>query len=292
MSQPVAIVTGASSGIGAVIAQTLVDDDWIVYAGARRVDRMAPLAQAGIHVHALDVTDDASMVAFVDRVLAEQGRIDALVNNAGYGSYGALEQVPIEEARRQVEVNVMGLARMTQLVLPSMRTAGRGRIVNISSIAAKLYQPMGSWYHATKYAVEGLSDALRLELAPLGIQVVLVEPGIIDTEWAAIAREHLLAASSAGPYADQASRMDATLSNVERQASSPSVVGNAVHRALTARRPRIRYPVGRLAGITVLTRALLPDRAFDAVLAAGLRMAGSSAVGRALSGSGTTSDRT
>src|SRR3954470_17639690 len=186
MAARVALVTGASSGIGAAAARRLHADGFTVYAVARRVERMKDLTDLGIRVEPVDVTDDASMTALVGTILAEAGRIDVLVNNAGYGSYGALEDVPIDEARRQFEVNVFGLARLTQLVLPQMRSRRSGRIVNISSMGGRIYEPLGSWYHATKFAVEGLSDSLRMELAPFGIQVVVIQPGAIRTEWAAI----------------------------------------------------------------------------------------------------------
>lgn len=156
-SQPVAIVTGASAGIGFEAARKLAGKGFTVYAGARRVVRMAPLREAGVEVVELDVTDEQSMRAAVGRVLAERGRVDVLVNNAGYGSYGALEEVDPGEGRRQFDVNVVGLARMTQLVLPAMRQAGRGRIINVSSIGGMFYEPLGAWYHATKFAVEGTS---------------------------------------------------------------------------------------------------------------------------------------
>ncbi|MFL6021784.1 MAG: oxidoreductase [Marmoricola sp.] len=185
---PVALVTGGSSGIGECTVTELLDAGYTVYTVARRVERMQALAAAGAHVFAMDVTDDASMVAGVERIIAEQGRIDLLVNNAGYGSYGAVEDVPIDEARRQFEVNVFGLARLTQLVTPHMREQKSGRIINISSIGGKFYEPFGAWYHATKFAVEGFSDCLRMELKPFGIKVVIIEPGPIITEWNEIAR--------------------------------------------------------------------------------------------------------
>src|SRR5512139_4283396 len=175
----VALVTGGSSGIGECTVRELLDAGFVVYAVARRVERMQALSEAGAHVFAMDVTDDDSMVAGVQRIIDEQGRIDVLVNNAGYGSYGAVEDVPIDEARRQFEVNVFGLARLTQLVTPHMRRRESGTIVNISSIGGKIYEPLGSWYHATKFAVEGLSDSLRVELKPHGIDVVIIEPGAI-----------------------------------------------------------------------------------------------------------------
>jgi NAD(P)-dependent dehydrogenase (short-subunit alcohol dehydrogenase family) len=267
MSDKVAIVTGASSGIGEATARRLHAMGYTVYAAARRVDRMAPLAEAGIRTAGVDVTDDGSLVAFVDRVIAESGRIDVLVNNAGYGSYGAVEEVPLDEARRQFEVNVFGLARLSQLVLPHMRRQHAGRIINISSMGGKIYEPLGGWYHATKFAVEGLSDSMRLELAPLGVQVVVIEPGAIATEWSSIAGQHLLARSGHGAYADQANRMATFLTaEPEGQASPPSVIANAVARAATARRPRTRYAVGRGAKPILAARRILSDRAFDRLM--------------------------
>ena len=272
MSDKVAIVTGASSGIGEATARRLQTMGYTVYAAARRVDRMAPLAEAGIRPARVDVTDDASMVGFVDQVLAESGRVDVLVNNAGYGSYGAVEEVPLDEARRQFEVNVFGLARLSQLVLPHMRRQRSGRIVNISSIGGKIYEPLGGWYHATKFAVEGLSDSMRMELAPLGIDVVVIEPGAIATEWSAIAGENLLARSGQGAYADQAGLMAAFFTaDPQGQASPPSVIADAVAKAVTARRPRTRYAVGRGAKPILAARRILPDRAFDRLMTTTLR---------------------
>ena len=183
MPSNVALVTGASSGIGAATAQRLNGLGYVVYGLARRVDRMAGLDRIGVRTLAVDVTDEQAPAAAIEQIIAEQGRIDVLVNNAGYGSYGALEDVPLSEARYQFEVNVFGLARLIQLVLPHMRRQGSGRIINISSIGGKIYEPLGDWYHAAKFAVEGLSDSLRVELRPFGIDVVIIEPGAIRTEW-------------------------------------------------------------------------------------------------------------
>ena len=164
-----AFVTGASAGIGEATARALLAAGYRVFAGARRLDRMAELAAAGATLLKLDLTDDASIVAAVNAIKSEAGRIDVLVNNAGYGSYGALEDVPLSEGRRQFEVNVFGLARLCQLVLPMMRAQKSGKIVNITSIGGKIWEPLGGWYHATKFAVEGLSDCLRVEVARFGI---------------------------------------------------------------------------------------------------------------------------
>ncbi len=263
----VVIVTGASSGIGEVTALRLRSLGCTVYAAARRVDRMAPLERAGIHVVHADLTSPASLESLVDRVVAETGRIDVLVNNAGYGSLGAVEDVPMDEARRQFEVNVFGLARLSQLVLPHMRRRGSGRIINISSMGGRIYLPLAGWYHATKFAVEGLSDVMRLELRPHGIDVVVIQPGGVATEWHHVAGPSLLAASGEGPYAAQAQRMAATFElEADGIASPPSVIARAVARAVRARRPRTRYRVGRGAWTLLTARWLLPDRLFDRVM--------------------------
>jgi NAD(P)-dependent dehydrogenase (short-subunit alcohol dehydrogenase family) len=267
MSDRVAIVTGASSGIGEATARRLQAMGYTVYAAARRVDWMAPLAEVGIRPVAVDVTDDASLVGLVEQVVAESGRVDVLVNNAGYGSYGAVEDVPLDEARRQFEVNVFGLARLTQLVLPHMRRQRSGRVINVSSIGGKIYEPLGGWYHATKFAVEGLSDSMRMELAPLGIHVIVIEPGAIATEWSSIAGQHLLATSGQGPYAAQAARMAAFFTaDSDGLASPPTVIADAVAAAVSARRPRTRYAVGRGAKPILAARRILPDRAFDRLM--------------------------
>lgn len=267
MSTKVALVTGGSSGIGEVTALQLHDAGFTVYAAARRTDRMAGLEEAGVRTVALDVTDEASAVHFVDHVVAESGRIDVLVNNAGYGSYGAVEDVPLEEAQAQLDVNVLGLARMTQLVLPGMRERRSGTIINISSIGGRFSTPLGGWYHASKYAVEGLSDAMRLELAPFGIDVVIIEPGSIRSEWGAIAADKVRQASSPGPYAWQADAvaraLDASSRPGFRAASEPEVVASAIVKAADARRPRSRYAVGNGAAPIIALSKVLPDWAFD-----------------------------
>ncbi|KQR06661.1 short-chain dehydrogenase [Arthrobacter sp. Leaf145] len=269
MPASIALVTGASTGIGFATALALAGAGFTVYAGARRVDMMEPLKDHGITVLSLDVTSEESMMSAVAQVEAAHGRVDVLVNNAGYGSYGSLEEVPLAEGRRQFDVNVLGLARMTQLVLPQMRAAGKGRIINVTSIGGKIYEPLGAWYHGTKFAVEGMSDSLRLELKPHGIDVVIIEPSGTDTEWGTIAGEGLLATSGDGPYADQAHIVAAALASTSGDGhvlSTPAtVVAKAIVRAAKAKRPKTRYPVGRGAWSVLAMRRILPDRAFDAV---------------------------
>ena len=184
-----ALVTGASSGIGAATVLALLEEGFKVFAAARRQDRMAPLARKGAELLFLDLTDDPSIVAAVDAVRAKATRLDVLVNNAGYGCCGSLEDVSLADARRQFEVNLFGLARLSQLALPMMRAQKSSRIVNVSSMGAKFGEPFGAWYHASKYALEGLSDCLRMELKPFSVDVILVEPGTIRTEWTPIAKE-------------------------------------------------------------------------------------------------------
>jgi NAD(P)-dependent dehydrogenase (short-subunit alcohol dehydrogenase family) len=261
----VAFVTGASSGIGEATAHRLLTDGFRVFVGARRVDRMEKLAAQGATPLALDLTDDASIVAAIDAIRTQAGRLDVLVNNAGYGSYGALEDVPLAEARRQFEVNVFGLARLCQLALPMMRAQKYGRIVNVTSIGGKMWEPMGSWYHATKFAVEGLSDCLRVEVEPFGIDVIVIEPGAIQTEWAGIAADGLRQASGSGAYAALADNHARMLESTKtsRLPSPPDVVAATIARAVRARRPKTRYATGGGARTILFLNRLLPDRLFD-----------------------------
>ncbi len=266
----IALVTGASSGIGADTALRLREAGHTVYGAARRIERMTALRDAGVRVLSLDVTDEDSIRKAIDTIIHESGRIDVLVNNAGYGSYGSLEDVPLAEARAQIEVNVFGLAHLTQLVLPHMRARRSGTIINISSMGGKLVTPLGGWYHASKYAVEALSDALRMETKQFGINVVVVEPGSIRTEWGAIAAETLKETSSKGAYANLAEGVATTLAASSqpdaKMTSAPSVIGKTIVKAAGARRPRTRYRVGFGAAPMMSLRRLLPDRAFDFVI--------------------------
>ena len=201
-------------------------------------------------------------------IKAQSGRIDVLVNNAGYGSYGALEDVPLDEARRQFEVNVFGLARLCQLVLPTMRAQKSGKIVNITSIGGKIWEPLGSWYHATKFAVEGLSDCLRVEVGRFGVDVIVIEPGAIRTEWAGIAREGLLQVSGGTAYAEMAKRHAQMLETAEtsRLASPPDVVAKTILRAISAGRPKTRYATGGGAKTILFLRKILSDRLMDRLM--------------------------
>ncbi len=267
--KPVVLITGASTGIGAAATKRFAQKGFRVYAAARSMDKLEAMATDDIRPVALDVTDDASMQACVQYVLDQEGRIDVLVNNAGYGSHGALEDVPMDEARHQFEVNVFGLARMAQLVLPAMRGAGHGRIINIASMAGRVWTPFASWYHATKFAVEGLSASLRLELKPFHIDVVIIEPGAIATPWGDIAVEHLRKVSNNGAYASAAEQ---TAQRLQQRYSGdglitkPEVIANRIVKAATVRRPRTRYLLGMGAKPLVYIQKLLGDRVYDAIV--------------------------
>ncbi|GAA0906792.1 MULTISPECIES: oxidoreductase [Streptomyces violaceusniger group] len=274
MPAKTALVTGASSGIGEATALKLHELGYTVYGAARRTDRLQKLADRGIRPLAMDVTDDDSMRAGIEKITAETGRIDVLVNNAGYGSYGALEDVSLDEARYQFEVNVFGAIRLTQLVLPRMRAQRSGTIVNVTSMGGKIYTPLGGWYHGTKFALEALSDCLRLEAKPFGVDVVVIEPGGIATEWGSIAADKLEKSSASGAYAAQAAAVAASLrseANANRN-SPPSVIADAIGKAATARCPKTRYATGFGARPLIALRRILPDRAFDTAVSRAVGM--------------------
>lgn len=262
----VAIITGASSGMGKSTAQNLLQQGYTVYGAARRVERMQDLQEKGMEVVALDLTDEESIEKAVHTILAKEGRIDILINNAGYGSYGSVEEVPLAEAKRQFEVNIFGLARLTQLIIPAMREQQSGRIVNISSMGGKIYTPFGAWYHATKFALEGWSDCLRLELKPFGIDVVVVEPGGIKTEWGGIAMDHLKKVSGHGPYADMVNKVVQANDQNQDKLTPVEVLGKEIAKAATASNPKTRYLKGYLAKPLVRMRKWLGDKTFDKMI--------------------------
>ncbi len=268
--KPVALVTGASAGMGKDFALRLIQEGYIVYGGARRVDNMKEITAAGGHALALDVTDEAQARAAIAHIIAEQGRVDVLINNAGYGQYGAVEDVPLSEARRQMEVNLFGLALMSQLVLPHMRRQKGGTIFNISSIGGKVAMPMGGWYHASKFAVEALSDALRLEVRPFGIDVVVIEPGGIASEWSGIAVQEAQRYSAQGPYAKLAGAMVKIQTGITAL-PPPSIISDLIVKALKSRRPKTRYAGGHMAGPILTLRRILSDRQLDGLIASQLK---------------------
>jgi short-subunit dehydrogenase len=261
----VVLVTGASSGIGKSTVHELLKEGFIVYGAARRVEKMAELEKAGAKIISLDLTEDDSIVGAVDTVMKDQGRIDVLVNNAGYGSFGSLEDTPIDEARRQYEVNLFGLGRLIQLVLPQMRERGSGKIINISSTGGKHATPFGGWYQSTKFALEGLSDGLRMDVSRFGIDVVVIEPGAIESEWTSHAFGHLKKVSSK-PYAEAAEKAVAALEDNYKDASDPKVIADVILEAIKAKKPKTRYAAGSKAKLLLFMKNILSDRAFDKLL--------------------------
>ena len=264
----VILITGASSGIGYDTAILLARQGHKVYAAARRLDKMESLRDYGIVIINMDVTDEMSMKTGVDMVIEAEGRIDVLINNAGYGYFGAIENVSMEEARRQVEVNVFGLARLCQFVLPIMRQQGAGRIINTSSVAGKSVLYFGGWYHVTKYSVEALSDALRMEMKPFDIDVVMIEPGGIRTAWGHIAADHLAESSKGTPYEAAALNEAATFHKMydSKLMSNPKVVARAMGKAVNSRHPKARYRIGAFSGTIVFFHWLLPAKWWDALM--------------------------
>jgi NAD(P)-dependent dehydrogenase (short-subunit alcohol dehydrogenase family) len=267
------LITGCSSGIGHETARHLAGKGHRVFATARRPEAIADLAEAGCETLACDVTDEDSMRACVEAVEAAEGAVFALVNNAGYSQSGAIETVPMESVRRQFETNVFGLMRMCQLVLPGMRDAGRGRIVNVSSMGGRLTFPGGGVYHATKHAVEALSDALRFEVAGFGVDVVVIEPGLIKTSFADAAVSSMSSVESDpdGPYGEFNAAVGKATAEVyegplARLGAGPEAVAAKIERAITASRPRPRYTVTASAKLAIGQRRLLSDRMWDRVM--------------------------
>jgi NAD(P)-dependent dehydrogenase (short-subunit alcohol dehydrogenase family) len=271
MRSKAVLITGCSTGIGRATAERMAGHGWTVYATARRLDAIKDLEDKGCRTLALDVTDEVSMAAAVKEVEAAEGAVGALVNNAGYALEGALEEAPMDELRRQFETNVFGLVRMCQLVLPGMRAQRWGRIVNMSSVGGRVTFPGGGPYHATKYAVEALSDALRFEVRSFGVDVVIIEPGLIKTAFGDTTTAGI--GHTDGPYSAfnraVAERVQGAYEGpMGRLAAGPEAVAAVVEKAIGARWPRPRYVVTLGARAMLATRMLLPDRALDLALRA------------------------
>jgi NADP-dependent 3-hydroxy acid dehydrogenase YdfG len=267
MANDPVLITGCSTGIGRATAERLAGRGMTVYATARRPESIADLEQAGCKTLALDVTDEESMRAAVAAVEEAHGAVGALVNNAGYSQSGAVETIPMDELRRQFETNVFGLVRMCQLVLPGMRKAGTGRIVNLSSMGGRVVFPGGGAYHGTKFAVEAISDALRFEVRNFGVHVSIIEPGLIKTQFGETA--HGSVPQQDGPYAEFNAAVAKTTAEaydgpMAKLGAGPEAVAKVVEKAITARRPRTRYPVTASARFVLANHALLPDRGWDA----------------------------
>ena len=263
------LITGCSTGIGRATAEHFVNKGWTTYATARKPETLAGLEALGCRTLALDVLDEASMADAVKQVEAEEGAVGVLVNNAGYSQMGPIEEVSMDDVRRQFDTNVFGLVRMSQLVLPGMRAQGWGRIINISSMGGKVVFPGMGFYHGTKFAVEAISDAMRFETRGFGVKVVLVEPGLIKTAFADTATGHTASDHPEGsPYIQ-------FMEGVEKQtvggyegamgvfATGPETVAKVIERAARVQRPRARYVVTAAAKMIHVTKTVLPDAGWD-----------------------------
>jgi len=271
MASKAVLITGCSSGIGRATAERLAADGWKVYATARKRKSISELKGKGCETLALDVTDEESMSAAVAAVTEAEGAVGVLVNNAGYSQSGAVESIPLDQIRRQFETNVFGLVRMCQLVLPGMRGQRWGKIVNIGSMGGKLTFPGGGAYHATKYSVEALSDALRFEVRGFGVDVILIEPGLIVTGFGETASASVKETAGEGPY-ERFNRQVAKLTvgayegPMAKLGAGPEAVANTISKALTAGRPRPRYPVTPSAHLMINQRRFVPDRVWDLMM--------------------------
>lgn len=264
----VILITGASSGIGKEGAKKLIGEGHIVYACARRLDHMKDLQAMGGFPLQLDVTKPAEVKEVVDKIIVDNGRIDVLWNNAGYGLYGAIEDVPLDDARNVFEVNLFGMASLLQEVLPHMRSKSKGLIINTSSMGGKVYVPLGGWYHGSKHAIEGFSDCLRLELKPHNINVVILEPGSIATEFNEVTEKGLRKYSQNSPYPALYKKIIDNVSKgtIEGGASHPSVIADVVSKIVRSNKPKTRYAAGKMAKISIFLRTYLSDRIFDKII--------------------------
>lgn len=265
----VVLITGASSGIGKDAAKQLLNEGYTLYVAARRIDKMKDLEEMGATVIKLDVTKEEEIKKAIELIKQKSGGVDVLVNNAGYAIYGAVEDTTIEDARRQFEVNIFGLASLTKKVLPYMREQKSGTIINISSMGGKVYTPLGAWYHATKHALEGWSDSLRLELKQFGIDVVIIEPGAIKTEFGDVMTAPMMDRSGKGPYANLAKAMEkASKESYEKPnaSSPPSVISDLIFKAIKSNKPKTRYVAGKMAKPVMFARKYFGDRFFDKMI--------------------------
>jgi len=263
------LITGASSGMGKDTAIQLIKEGCTVYAAARRIDKMQDLKKMGGHPIKMDISKDEEVQHAIDLVIEKEGKIDVLWNNAGYALYGPVETTSIEDAKRQFDVNLFGLANLTQKVLPHMRKANKGTIINTSSAGGKVYTPLGAWYHATKHAVEGFSDCLRIETKQFNIKVVVLEPGAIATELGSLMYEPMLNNAKNTPYESLANIVGKVSQDAltnPKAASPTSVISNTISKIINSKNPKTRYRVGKYAKPMVWIRTYLGDRIFDKIL--------------------------
>ena len=272
-SKKVVLITGTASGMGKATAEKLIAEGHIVYGGDIQYEKNRTFLNGiGGHPLDMDVTIDEEVNAGVEKIIKEQGRIDVLINNAGYGLFAPIEEVSIEDAMQQMNVNMFGYARTVKAVLPHMRKQKEGRIINLTSMGGKIYTPMGGWYHASKHAIEGWSDCLRLELKEFNISVVVVEPGIIKTNF------YVAAMEASGKYYEntnyQHMMMDMSsedAQNLMNNATEPEVIADLMNKIIEKRKPKTRYAKGRMAKLAIWYRDVFGDKAYDRLIMRSLR---------------------
>ena len=271
----VILITGASSGIGKDTALNLIKEGHIVYGAARRISKMKDIVEAGGYSIKMDILNNEDVDKAIDQVIKEQNRIDVLVNNAGYGLWGAVETISIDEAKRQFDVNIFGLAYLTKKVIPIMRNQKSGKIINMSSMGGKVYTPFGAWYHATKYALEGWSDCLRIELKSFGIDVILIEPGVIKTEFQDVMMDSTVERSIGTPYEKKLKALEKATQEMYARGigSPPSVITKLIIKAINSPNPKRRYVGGLFAKPMLFIKKWFGDKMYEKAIMSQIKKA-------------------
>ena len=271
----VILITGASSGIGKDTAISLIKHGHVVYGAARRLEMMQDIIQAGGHAIKMDILKEKNIDDVVNQIIKEQSRVDVLINNAGYGLWGAVETISIDEAKRQFDVNIFGLAYLTKKIIPIMRKQKSGKIINMSSMGGKVYTPFGAWYHATKYALEGWSDCLRIELKSFGIDVILIEPGVIKTEFQDVMMDSTVERSIGTPYEKKLKALEKATQEMYARGigSPPSTITKLIIKAINSHNPKRRYVGGLFAKPMLFIKKWFGDKMYEKAIMSQIKKA-------------------
>lgn len=271
----VILITGASSGIGKDTALSLIKEGHVVYGVARRLEMMKDIVRAGGHAIKMDILKERNIDDVVNQIIKEQSRVDALINNAGYGLWGAVETISIDEAKRQFDVNIFGLAYLTKKIIPIMRKQKSGKIINMSSMGGKVYTPFGAWYHATKYALEGWSDCLRIELKSFGIDVILIEPGVIKTEFQDVMMDSTVERSIGTPYEKKLKALEKATQEMYARGigSPPSTITKLIIKAINSPNPKRRYVGGLFAKPMLFIKKWFGDKMYEKAIMSQIKKA-------------------
>ena len=273
--EKVILITGASSGIGKDTALSLIKEGHVVYGVARRLEMMKDIVQAGGHAIKMDILKERNIDNVVNQIIKEQSRVDILINNAGYGLWGAVETISIDEAKRQFDVNIFGLAYLTKKIIPIMRKQKSGKIINMSSMGGKVYTPFGAWYHATKYALEGWSDCLRIELKSFGIDVILIEPGVIKTEFQDVMMDSTVERSIGTPYEKKLKALEKATQEMYARGigSPPSTITKLIIKAINSHNPKRRYVGGLFAKPMLFIKKWFGDKMYEKAIMSQIKKA-------------------